>query len=298
MKRINILICALVLSQAAWTGCKDDKFEKTIFDDEPEQLNEVGQWVYDNWVVPYNMEILYRWRDNETDLRLNLTPPRQDTVIPFLRMMHTGFITPYLELCGREQMKPIFPKQVQLFGSAGYNPNGSVVSGTADGGKKLILHDLDNFNPKLRDTPPPHMPPGVKDFIRVMHHEFGHLLNQAKEYQPTFKKITPDTYTTEWGPISLADALEAGYVSNYAMSMPDEDFVETLAEYVTDTPEEWAELLSSIPRRPGETPPGEVFILRKLDLVRTYMEENYGVDIDVLRDVVIQRIDNVVAGNY
>lgn len=285
MRKINILwICALLVSLTVWAGCEDEKFDKSIYDDQDEELNEVGLWVYDNYVVRYNIEVLYQWRDMESDLSLNLIPPKQEDVVPFLKMMHTGWITPYLELCGKAQMKPIFPKQVQLYGSAGYNLNGTVKLGTAEGGKKLILYDLDNFDSNQRSD--------VKDYIRIMHHEFGHLLNQSKEYPLSFKTITPSSYTTGWYNIGDATAKNSGFVTTYAMSEPDEDFVEVLAEYVTDTPEEWDELLK------GVSAAGLEKIMKKLDVVRTYMEENYGVDIDRLRGVVTERISDVVAGNY
>ncbi|MDL2319759.1 putative zinc-binding metallopeptidase [Alistipes sp. OttesenSCG-928-B03] len=284
MKKINIWLCALLVSLFIWTGCESDKFDKSIYVIEEEGMGEVDQWVYDNYVTVYNIQVLYYWRDMETNLALNLTPPKKDDVVPFLKMMHTGWITPYIELCGKEQMKPIFPKQVQLFGSGGYNTNGTVVQGTAEGGKKLILYDLDNFDMSKRED--------VKAYIRIMHHEFGHLMNQSKEYPLSFKRITPSSYTTGWYNVGGSTAKNSGFVTNYAMAEPDEDFVEVLAEYVTDTPEEWNELLE------GVSAAGLDKILKKTDIVRTYMEENYGVDIDLLRNMVIARIDDIIAGNF
>jgi substrate import-associated zinc metallohydrolase lipoprotein len=248
---------------------------------EQKPLSETGRWVYDNFVVRYNIEVIYEWRDGETNQSLNLIPPREQDVVPFMRMLHTGWMMPYIELCGEAQMKPIFPKQVQLFGSGGYS-NSTKVQGTAEGGKKLILYDLDNYRSGVRED--------VKNYIRIMHHEFGHLLNQWKDYPLSFKSITPDVYTQTW--YNESAFLNKGFVSAYAMVEPDEDFVETLAQYVTDTPAEWAELLA------GASAAGLLKIENKLATVRTYMEENYGVDIDLLRALVTQRIDDVTQGNY
>lgn len=293
MKRLSIWLLALLLMQAAATGCENDKFDKSIYETEPGQLNEVGQWIHDNYVVPYNIEVQYRWRDMETNLTLNITPPDQNDVVPFLKMLHTGWISTYMELCGRQMMKPIFPKQVQLFGSGGYNPvTSGVTQGSAEGGKKLILYALNDYDSTDRES--------VKYYVRIPHHECGHLLNQAKEYSLAFKKITPSSYSPSGGNRTKSAAHKLGFVTPYGSTEPDEDFVETLAEYVTDTPEEWAALLEDavVVKGTSRDMTAQQYILKKTDMVRTYMKENYGVDIDVLRALVLQRIDDVVAGNY
>ena len=66
-----------------------------------------------------------------------------------------------------------------------------------------------------------------------------------------------------------------------------------VAEYVTDTPEEWNALLDGIS---DET--GRAAIEKKLELVRTYMEESWDMSLDDLRDLVNQALTEITEGNY
>ena len=291
MKRIKIFLWAVILGSSLFVASCQEKedFEDSIFDVEDEELSATGQWIYDNYVTPYNIEVLYEWKGQETDLTKNLTPPKEETVVPFLMVMHYVWISAYLDLEGERRndvFKPLFPKQVQLLGSSGYNTNGTMAQGTAEGGKKLIMYDLDHFVPDNRTI--------VKDYVRILHHEFGHLLNQFKEYPMTFKQVTPDSYTATWYNTSPDDAIAAGHITPYAMASPDEDFVETLAIYLTNTPEEWAAMLNA----QGVSASGRLSINRKLEIVRTYMQENFDVDINELRDSVLTRMDDIHNGEY
>ncbi|MDR1755356.1 MAG: putative zinc-binding metallopeptidase [Culturomica sp.] len=283
MKRVVIWACALLLFPGIWTGCGDDRFEASIYGGgETEERNEVRQWLYDNYVVRYNIEVIYAWKSMEVPMQFNIIPPKQDTVISFMKMAHTAWIVPYLEICGEEQMKPLFQKQIQLIGSKGYNSTTQQATLGTAAGRKLLLFDVDSYNAGSRES--------VKNFVRIMHHEFGHMLNYYRAYPLSFKQITPTLYTPDWGNY-VEEARELGFVTPYAMAEPDEDFVETLAQYITDTPEEWAAVLA-------EAGDASAIILRKTDMVRTYMEENWRVDIDVMRSHVTERINDCVAGNY
>ncbi len=291
MKRINIFFWSVILGSALLAvACREkDDFERSIFDVEDEELSPTGQWIYNYFVTPYNIEVLFEWRGQETDVDMNLTPPDVATVVPFLRVVRYAWIDVYLDLNGERRndvFKPLFPKQVQLLGSAGYHTNGTSTQGTAEGGKKLIMYNLDHFDPVDREI--------VKEYVRIMHHEFCHLLNQFKEYPMTFKQVTPTSYTVNWYNNSDEDARKAGHITPYAMASPDEDFVETLAMYVTNTAEEWANMLNGA----GSSGDGRLNIERKLTIVRTYMEENFDVDIDELRASVIARLDDIHQGIY
>ena len=77
------------------------------------------------------------------------------------------------------------------------------------------------------------------------------------------------------------------------MAEPGEDFAEMVAEYVTDTPEEWNALLDGI-----SDANGRAAIEKKLELVRTYMEESWDMSLDDLRDLVNQSLVEITEGNY
>lgn len=84
-----------------------------------------------------------------------------------------------------------------------------------------------------------------------MHHEFAHILHQTKNYSTDFNTISAGKYTGP-GWVNLesdAVAMKMGFVSKYATTETQEDFVETIAIYVTYTDEQWASYLGDSWRR-------------------------------------------------
>lgn len=269
-----------------WVGCDENtKFDDTIFEIKEPKLKEIDKWILSNYVDPYNIEVIYRWEDIESDASKNLIPPQLDTIVPFLKVVKRGWIDTYVELCGNEVINPVFPKQILLLGCAGYNQDGTKTLGTAEGGKKVVLYEVDAFDPKDAAN--------IKGYIRVLHHEFTHILTQNKEYSLAYKQITPKSYTSAWKNNSETTARSLGFVTPYAMSEPDEDVAEMIAEYITNTPEGWDSLINGISNAEGKAN-----VLKKLDIVRTYMEESWKIDINQLRDLVNQAMKDVVNGNY
>ena len=268
------------------SSCSEDAdFGPTIYDPTTPYLSEVDQLIRKNYVGPHNIEVVYRWKDIETPPDKNLVPPQEDTIVPFLRVVKKGWIDTYVELCGTTVMNPVFPKQLLLVGSSAYNDDGTETLGTAEGGKKVVLYSLDVFNP-LNAT-------NVKKYIRVLHHEFCHILNQKKEYNIAFEQITPSSYTASWTNFKDNTARAAGFVTPYAMAAPGEDFAEMVAEYVTDTPEEWQALIDGVSSNAGRSA-----INKKLELVRIYMEESWNIKLDDLRKIVNRAIQEITSGNY
>lgn len=286
MKRFLIYIMLLMMTGVYFSSCSEDEnFDPTIYDPTTPFLSEIDSWIRENYITPHNIDVVYRWKDIETEPDKNLVPAREDTIIPFLKVVKKGWIDTYTVLCGNQVMNPIFPKQLLLLGSSAYNADGTVTLGTAEGGKKVVLYSLDQFNPKSADN--------VKNYIRVLHHEFCHILNQKKDYNIAFDQITPSSYTASWTNFKDKAARAAGFVTPYAMAEPGEDFAEMVAEYVTDTPEEWEKLMAGV-----SSDTGKAAIQKKLDLVRIYMEESWNIKLDDLRTLVNRALTEITEGNY
>jgi substrate import-associated zinc metallohydrolase lipoprotein len=281
MKKILYIIIAFLAC-----SCAKEKFEDSIYEITEPQLDELATWVRDSFVTPYNIEILYRWEDMETDMSHNLVPPTHSRVQRFLQMVKLTFIDTYVQLVGKGVVNPVFPKQILLLGTPAFSSDGTETLGTADAGKKIILFDVDDYylHFKSSDT--------IRRYVHVLHHEFTHILNQQKAYQVAFKKITPGSYTVSWFNVSDEDALNAGFVTPYAMAEPDEDFAETFSIYVDRTEADWNRLLS------GASESGRALIQKKVEVVRTYMEESWKIDMDALRALIQQAMNNVSTGNF
>ena len=71
------------------------------------------------------------------------------------------------------------------------------------------------------------------------------------------------------------------------MEQPDEDFAETLSTYITQDQASWDAMLKDC----GEE--GAQLVTRKLELVKTYMQESWNIDMDELRSVVQRRCSEI-----
>lgn len=82
-------------------------------------------------------------------------------------------------------------------------------------------------------------------FFGTMHHEFGHILDQHVLHPLSFNTLSSGHYNSTW--TETPDSVSAGwgFTSSYASSSPNEDWVETLANYITRDSISWANLLTS-----------------------------------------------------
>lgn len=90
-----------------------------------------------------------------------------------------------------------------------------------------------------------------------------------------YYRSQPDGY-------SNLNAMRAGFVSAYASHSPDEDFVEVQAIYIMEPQQTWEALLLM-------AGPGADAIKQKLSVVRSYLQDKWGIDLDQLRTVVQRR---------
>jgi substrate import-associated zinc metallohydrolase lipoprotein len=181
----------------------------------------IDTWLSDNFTKPYNIEVKYRWDAYEIPLNKILVPPYVANVQPTMEAVKAIWIEPYVKEAGLDFIKKFCPKQYVLVGSANWNTDGTIILGTAEGGRKVVLYQINDFNKQNI--------PGVQEMLHTIHHEFGHILHQNILYPLDFKQITPGTYTSNWYNNTETEALNLGYISSYAMSGPDEDFVEMLS---------------------------------------------------------------------
>jgi substrate import-associated zinc metallohydrolase lipoprotein len=121
-------------------------------------------------------------------------------------------------------------------------------------------------------------------FFHTMHHEFCHILTQKKEYDPLFRTFSASSYhATDWVNLEDKKVAKEGFVTSYAASEYNEDFAEVYATYITNTPEGWQLILNQA----GEN--GTAIINKKLELMKTYFKDNWDLDLDELRDIVLRR---------
>lgn len=284
MKTIKWLFIALIATAALSCG-NEDLDPNSIFESEVDVVqNEFDVWLYNNYTKLYNIEMKYRLEDKETDSRYNLAPADYNKAIALAKMTKHVWMESYEELMGAEFIRTYCPKIFFLVGSVAYNVQGSVVLGTAEGGLKITLYNVNGIDVNNLDL-------GMLNyyFFKTMHHEFAHILHQTKNYSTDFNLISPSDYqSSSWVNISAKEALDKGFVSTYASSETQEDFVEIISIYVTNTPAYWNNLVNSASAE------GRARINQKLELVKDYLTVSWGINIDELRDIVLRRTNDIL----
>ena len=282
MKKI-IIFAALCLSFL--TACdKEDLGGSNIHVPEFDYnaLSETDKYIYDHYTVPYNVEVVYRWNQGDVssdDMRKNLVPPRESQVEPFLEMIEKVWVDTYTAEVGQQTLRSYIPKQILLVGSASYNDDGSTTEGTAEGGRQIVLYSVNDFNFTLEQ---------IQSYAHVMHHEFAHILHQNVEYDAEFEKITP-SYSSSWMQMNDETARTKGFITAYASSSADEDFAEMVSIMLTNSPEDWDDMIESAGNATA------VEALRKKEaIVVAYMKNNWGVDTKDFQKEVVAAIEAAV----
>lgn len=288
MKYIKYIALAAFFACGVCSCSEDSLDDQSVFSTEAPQRNEFDIWLLNNYVYPYNIDFKYRMEDKESDHDYNLTPADYDKSVAMAKLVKFLWIDAYTEVMGdRTFICTLGPKMIHLVGSPAYKNNGDMILGTAEGGLKITLYNVNNINVL-----------NVADlnyyYFKTIHHEFAHILHQTRPYPTAFKEISgseyvKDSWSSAWGSGSAADAaaLKAGFITPYASSAVDEDFVELIATYVTSTEATWAARLKTA----GTT--GAPIINSKFEIVYNYMLDTWNIDLDVLRDTVLDHQERI-----
>ena len=278
------LIYSFFIMTAVLASCSKEKLDqKSIFDTDSPERWSFYTWLLLNYVEPYNIQFNYKYIDRESDNNYNLVPAEYDKAVAMAKLTKYLWIDSYNELLGDTFIKTYCPRMIQLIGSKAFNSQGSVVLGTAEGGLKITLYNINGLNPSS-----PSIDFLNEWFFKTMHHEFAHILHQTKNYSTDFNLISTDYQGPSWLNLeSDAVANKMGYVTCYASYSPDEDFVEIISNYVTHAKGYWESVLATAGEEGGDK------LARKFEIVRNYLQESWGIDIDKLRDIVQKRSANI-----
>ena len=282
-KFIHLLIMAL----AAFVipSCSEEELNpESIFDTTSPQRNEFDTWILKNYTEPFNIDLKYRFEDIESDLDYNVVPAKIENSIALAQLVKYLWMDVYVEIAGHDFLASYCPKIMHWVGSPEYNAStGSMVLGTGEGGMKITLFNvnglgLENQNMDILN----------EWYFKTMHHEFAHILHQTKNYSTDFNEITEGQYTGEgWVNVTDAQMRKLGFVTAYGSSEVNEDFVETIANYVVKSDDEWQAILAEA----GEE--GAPLILQKLEMVKDYLAESWNIDIQALHELVQERQSKV-----
>lgn len=286
MKRIKIALLALsVAAFVSLTACSEDSLSpQSVFNEEDTSATPLDEWLLTNYIKPYNINLQYRYLDMESDMVYTLVPAAYTKSWQLAKLVQFLCLESYDTITGsREFIRSYFPKMIFLVGSPAYNNNGSIVLGTAEGGTKITLYNVNNLVPtdvSLLNS----------RYFKTIHHEFTHILNQTKPFSTDFDQITGTATGIEyvgnscWTVYGTDAAAQAdGFISRYSSTSATEDFAELVSLYVTNSAASWESKLTAA----GTT--GRPMIENKFEIVAKYMKNEWNIDLDELRDEVQRR---------
>lgn len=272
---------ALSLLVGAWSCDKDEISSNSIFDDQDTPPTVFDEWLLLNYTYPYNIDFKYKLVDIETNFTYQLTPASVEKSVAMAKLIKFLWLEVYDKVGGITFTRTYVPRTILLVGSPGINPNGTELLGTAEGGLKITLYKVNDLDMAALD-----MATLNEWYFKTIHHEFGHILHQTKNYPSHFLQISSTDYIGDgWSDSAESEskAYKLGFVSRYARHSVDEDFVETLAVFVTSDVAQWNTILAAA----GAS--GRAKIEQKFETLRTYLTDSWGIDVVALRDAVQTR---------
>lgn len=288
MKKYLLYALLAVSTGTALVSCSEDDLNaESVITIDKKQANDFDKWLTANFVNPYNLEFKYRYEYKETDADYYTIPAELNQAIEMAHLVKYLCLESYDEVAGIDFTRNHFPKMIFTIGEWEYRNNGTIILGTAESGKKILLTGV-NYLDTYKSSPAAlnHY------YFKTIHHEFTHILNQTKEYSAEFKLITGNSYVADsWSeePFDVG-YLERGFISDYAQHSDTEDFAEMMSLYVTNSKEQWDEWMAEA----GEN--GAPLLQAKLDIVKSYMKDSWGIDMDKLRDTILRRQADLAAG--
>ena len=287
MKRFAYILTAMLAAFPFLVSCEQDNpdRENSIIVVNKKDRTPFDDWLDAYFVHPYNIQFKYRYQMDESTLSYTSIPADYHAAIMMAHIVKFMCIDTYDEVAGIDFTRRYFPKMFFLMGEWEYKNNGTMILGTAESGRKIKLAGINYLPTYARD-------PGQLNhyYLKTIHHEFTHILNQTKDFPVKFSQVTPESYVTDSWNDTDSDYLRRGFISKYSQHSDREDFAEMMSMYITNSPERWESWLNTA----GDS--GRSSLESKLDIVRDYMENSFGIDLDQLRSVILRREGELASG--
>jgi len=298
MKNNFIIIIVAVASMLAFSSCnKDEMSSESIITVDKVDYTPFDLWLNKYFVDTYNIQFKYRYEAIEADYNYYTVPADYENSIILAHLVKYLCLEAYDAVGGIEFTRANFPKLIFCIGDYEYKNNGSIVLGTAEGGRKILLTGVNYLDSFVKDIDKLN-----HYYFKTIHHEFTHILNQTRDMPTSYQFVTPadyvaDEWTGELFNTAVAEDgkgyLQKGFVSAYSQHSYGEDFAEMLSIYLCYSQEVWDEWFGQADSYGAN---GSQLIKAKLQLVKDYMSQSWDIDLDKLRSTVQVRQANVAAG--
>ncbi len=285
---LAVLVCCDIVAATLLSSCSDDELRpESVITVDQVQYTPFDYWLQRNYVAPYNIRFKYRYEDNESDMNYYTIPSRYEDAVVLAHLVKYMCLEAYDEVGGIDFTRAYFPKLIFTIGEWEYRNNGTYILGTAEGGRKILLSGTNYLSQYLKNADALN-----EYYLKTIHHEFTHILNQTRDYSADFQLITGSGYVADKWSESPHDTgyLKRGFISAYAQHSDKEDFAEMLSMFVCHSEDTWNRWMQEA----GTD--GARAIAAKLDIVVSYMLDTFGIDLRQLRSSLQRRQQQVVSG--
>jgi substrate import-associated zinc metallohydrolase lipoprotein len=249
----------------------------------------VDNWIRDSLTTPYNVSAKYKWDQGELEFDKTLTPPKEEKIVPVLSSIKSVWIDNYVREAGIAFMMKLIPKFFVLVGSASWNMDGTITLGTAEGGRQIMLYVLNDFRTKGMTGFVPSDSFNIKMMFHTIEHEFGHILHQTVLYPQAWKSISTGDYISDWNNTTDSSAHEKGFITMYAQSAPDEDFVEMISMMLTEGKAGYEGILNTIKSATAKSK-----LRQKETIVVSYFKDVWGINFTSLQTRTRNSIERLI----
>ena len=276
-------ISALVLMMSVVACTKEEKLDTSNLlglGGDTFAKGAIDTWLYDSMTKPYNIDVKYRWDPWEVALDATLVPPDESKVVTAMSVVKQIWIEPYNAETGSENfIKTYAPKTFVLVGSPQYEFNSEILA-KAEGGQKIVMFVINRFDKNNIVE--------LRRMLETIQHEFAHILHQNILYPQEFRQITPG-YTSTWFNITNEQAQSQGFVSSYAMNIPDDDFAETVAKMLIEGRARFNELVVA------QNSTAQAALRRKEQIIVDYFKKAWNIDFYSLQTRTQQALARIAA---
>lgn len=283
---MRILFYMGMLSLA--TACYPEEEVEAPIKTQPFSEEPLDQYIQENFLDMYGVAIRYKYVDRYVDQNKRVTPPKLEVVQPMLEFLTEFWIEPFTDVAsGTRFFKSHVPAEVILIGSTMYNADGTVTLGTADAGARITLTEVNYVDITNRAW--------IFRQLGTIYHEFAHIMHQRYNLPPNFQEISPQGYTSlgSWYNLTDEEALQRGFVSPYGTSTFNEDFAEVVAfllfrpdfyeRFIEDEAD--CQTIDCAARNEGRAK-----IRRKYNAILEHYEQNTGVDLLKVREIIQSKL--------
>lgn len=288
MRNINkfyyFLFTSALFFGVLFSSCQKEEIAPYVREPEVELTDEIDIWFYENFLKPYNCVIRWKWDDVFVDNKYYVSPPLRSVMIPVGEMVKNFWMEPFIKLGGEEFIKEHFPPEIVCVGSPLLNSDGTMTMGYAEAGVRITLTDLNRFDIRNKFW--------LLEQLRVIHHEFTHIIHQKHGLPEGFELVTKENYIgNAWVNLEPEQAVALGMISGYGASDQYEDFCELISMYLTTPKEDFNNLYLKPVNPDNGLNNGKELINRKLELSIEYYSANFGIKLDELRDIILKKIN-------